>query len=97
MGISHLKKVDKKISYEKNSFFLQNAVCTESNLKMCYCSTLCAFSVCANEELAMTSEYKITVRYAIKQMQISPEQKLVLNKEMAHLFRMQAKVKTEIR
>lgn len=45
----------------------------------------------------MTSEYKITVRYAIKQMEISPEQKLVLNKEMAHLFRMQAKVKTEIR
>lgn len=45
----------------------------------------------------MTSEYKITVCYAIKQMQISPEQKLVLNKEMAHLFRMQAMVKTEIR
>lgn len=71
-------------------FFLRNAVYNESNQKMCYCDTLCAFSVCASEELAMTSECKISVCYAIKQMQTSPEQKLVLNKEMVHLFRMQA-------
>lgn len=76
---------------KKTPFFsLRNAVYTESNQKMCYCDTLCAFSVCASEELAMTLACKISVCYAIKQMQTSPEQKLVLNKEMVHLFRMQA-------
>ena len=76
-----------KGSFMKKNLFSFKTQRTESNLKMCYYNTLCAFSACASEELAATSECKLTACYTIKQMQISPEQKLVLNKEMVHLFR----------